>query len=197
MNIEKKEFEKLVKESKSKSEICRKLGVSNNGVNFKKIDSLILQYGLSFESFKKNKNHVLKYKKIVKKCPVCGDNFEAQEGHKKEKKTCSHACANTFFRSGEDNPNYKDIGQYGVKDRNFSRKYRQICFANHQHKCVVCEENLMLDVHHLDGNKKNNKPENLIPLCATHHNYWHSNYKNLIEEKVLQYVKQYINENVL
>ena len=197
MNIEKEKLEQLILESNSKSEICRKLGIHNNGTNFKKIDNLVLEYGLKFESFRKSKNHIIKYEKIEKVCSVCGNNFETQKGHKKEKETCSHACANTFFRSGKNNPNYKDIGQYGVKNRNYSRKYREICFNNHKHECVVCGENLMLDVHHFDGDKKNNKPENLIPLCATHHNYWHSNYKYLIEEKVLHYVKEYINENVL
>jgi hypothetical protein len=197
MNIEKEKLEKLILESNSKSEICRKIGVSNNGVNFKKLDILILSYGLNIDSFRKSKNHIVKYEKIQKICPICKVNFETQKGHKREKETCSHSCANSFFRSGINNPNYKNIDQYDVKNRNYSRKYRQICFNYHEHKCVICNENLMLDVHHLDGNKKNNNPENLIPMCATHHNYWHSQYRYLIEEQVNNYINNYIIESVL
>ncbi len=182
MDIKREEFEKLVLESKSKSELCLKLGFSNNGANFKKIDEMIIKYGLSLEIFKK-----VKHEKKIKNCPICGNCFEFLEGHKKEKKTCSRSCANSFFRSGKDNPNYKDISEYDIRDLNFSRKYREICFKYHEHKCVVCDEKLMLDVHHFDGDKTNNKADNLIPLCATHHNYWHSRYKYLIENKVVEY----------
>jgi hypothetical protein len=53
-------------------------------------------------------------------------------------------------------------------------------------------EDKIVDVHHLDENRDNNDIYNLIPLCPTHHRYWHSTYKNEIENKVYSYIKDFI-----
>jgi hypothetical protein len=126
----------------------------------------------------------MKYSKIIKKCPVCETEFETKLGHRDEKTVCSHACANTYFRSGKSNPNYKTDNNL-----NAEVKYRTICFRYHEKKCVCCNEKNIVEVHHHDGNKKNNKPENLIPLCPTHHQYWHSKFRYLIKSKVDKYIK--------
>lgn len=180
MNIEKEELERVINISKSKSEVCRRLGLHNNGATFKKLNRLIEEYDLDTSNFPKNKNHYVKYKRITKKCPVCENEFETKKGHKKEKKTCSHACSNTYFRSGVDNPNWKNSS------------YRSTCFLYHEKKCVICGEDKILDVHHFDENKENNSPENLIPLCPTHHMYWHSRYKDEIYDKVCEYRESFI-----
>ncbi|MEK6829512.1 MAG: hypothetical protein AABY15_05265 [Nanoarchaeota archaeon] len=190
MNIEKIKLEKIIKESKSKSEVCKKIGFNNNGHAFKKLDELIVKYNLDISNFPISKNHHVKYSGITKICPVCKNEFETKSGHIKEKETCSRACANTYFRSGENHPNFKDISKYGEGDfrkHAFSKKYREICFKNHEHKCVVCDESKILDVHHYDENKENNNPENLIPICPTHHMYIHSEYKDMIYDKVVRY----------
>jgi len=61
-------------------------------------------------------------------------------------------------------PNY----QKALKN---NKNYRTICFNYHKKKCVCCEESLIVEVHHFDENKENNSPDNLIPLCPTHHRY--------------------------
>ena len=128
----------------------------------------------------------MKYKKIKKTCPICENEFETKLGHPKEKTVCSHSCANTYFRSGENNPNYKkDDELNGVES------YKIICFRHHEKKCVCCEENLIVEVHHYDGDKKNNEPENLIPMCPTHHSYWHSRFRKYVKTKVDNYVKTF------
>lgn len=122
----------------------------------------------------------------------------------KEKVTCSHGCANSHFRSGEDHPNWKDKEKQLVEndysdnltDREFRKKYssvyRKICFSSHKHECIICNERNIIDVHHFDGNKNNNNPENLVPLCANHHRYIHSKkLKHLIEDKVNKYVEEF------
>ncbi len=43
----------------------------------------------------------------------------------------------------------------------------------------------------MDENNLNNNPSNLIPLCPTHHQYWHSNFKYLIEKRVLAYIDEW------
>lgn len=36
-------------------------------------------------------------------------------------------------------------------------------------KCKICSFNKIVDLHHIDGNKKNNKKSNLMGLCPNHH----------------------------
>jgi len=40
-------------------------------------------------------------------------------------------------------------------------------------KCAVCDFNKIVDLHHLDENKKNNSDKNLIGLCPNHHKTLH------------------------
>lgn len=111
-----------------------------------------------------------------KPCPVCSSPIK----NYRENTTCSVSCANTYFRSGPSNSNWKDSA------------YVTTCFHNHDKKCVVCGEDRIVEVHHLDENRDNNEPSNLIPLCPTHHRYWHSRFKYLIEQAVLNYQKRWL-----
>lgn len=118
-----------------------------------------------------------KESKEVRTCPVCKKEFTV---FKREKKiTCSRACSNKHFRTGENNGNWK------------LDTYRSTCFAFHKKECIICKESNIVAVHHYDENHNNNKPDNLIPLCPTHHQYMHSNFKHLILEKVDKYVKDF------
>ena len=111
-------------------------------------------------------------------CPVCGTCFSGGRS-----KTCSHACANTFFRTGPGHGNWSET------------QYRSTCFHYHGKKCVICGEERIVEVHHLDEDHGNNRPENLIPMCPTHHQYWHSKYKSEVEGKVLEYIKMWSDKN--
>lgn len=118
----------------------------------------------------------------TKVCPVC--NKEYIRYTRDIGTTCSNACANSYFRSGLNNPN-----------ANFDN-YRTICFHYHKKQCVVCAEANIVEVHHLDENNINNAPSNLIPLCPTHHKYWHSGFKYLVEPKILEYIITWKNNRV-
>ena len=113
--------------------------------------------------------------KNKKECIVCGSLIK----NYKTSTTCSYSCSNTFFRSGKNHGNWKE------------HAYRSTCFEHHKKECVICQEQNIIEVHHLDENKNNNHPSNLIPLCPTHHQYWHSRYKHLIEHKVIEYIKKW------
>ena len=125
---------------------------------------------------------VAKYKTISKVCDVCGCEFTAQSGSPREKVVCSYSCSNTKFRSGEDNPNWS------------GEKYRSVCFLFHEKKCVICGEELIVEVHHYDENHENNSPDNLVPLCPTHHQYFHSRHRHLVESEIDQYVNRFRNK---
>jgi hypothetical protein len=190
------DYKELVKSCYSLSDFCKILGIHTNGRGIKKVKELIIIEKLNISHFDNGLRKKIKYKKIKKKCPVCNTSFEtSKRGDRKEKITCSISCSNTHFRSGENNGNWKDISEYNNRTRTFALKYRKICFDFHNHKCVVCDECKVLDVHHFDEDKFNNEPNNLIPICATHHNYLHSIYRHEIIEKVNEYRENYIKEN--
>jgi HNH endonuclease len=134
-------------------------------------------------------------------CGACGKVVYRKEHARKSSKSgfvfCDRSCAatynNTVCRRGEHHPNFKKAVERRLEGfipiRN---NYRTICFLYHERKCVVCSERIAVDAHHLDGNHANNDPSNLIPLCPTHHRYWHSKYRSLIESKVNEYRERFL-----
>jgi len=123
-------------------------------------------------SIKKHEQNCYLNPQNLKKCPICEKpikNFRTSE-------TCSYSCSNTLFRSDKNNGNWKESS------------YRTTCFSFHKKECIICGENKIVAVHHYDGNHENNKKENLIPLCPTHHCYWHSKYRHLIKEKIDNFI---------
>lgn len=159
-------------------DIVKKLKLPVNGTSTRKVKNYIIENNLNIEHFDKNKKN-RKHLILNKTCPVCNKEFKTSSN--KESITCSYSCSNTHFRSGANNPNYKE-------DKN---NYRAICFKYHKKECIVCKENLIVAVHHFDENHENNNIDNLIPLCPTHHTYMHSKHKHLITDVVEKYIKDF------
>ena len=107
-------------------------------------------------------------------CPVCTNPIK----NWKSSKTCGYSCSNTYFRSGKENGRYKA-----------GSNYRTECFLHHGKKCIVCGEEKIVTVHHNDHDHSNNDPDNLIPLCPTHHQYVHSRYKNEVQPIIDKYIQ--------
>lgn len=42
-------------------------------------------------------------------------------------------------------------------------------------QCLICGYSKIIHIHHLDGNHDNDDIDNLIPVCANHHQEIHSN----------------------
>lgn len=173
---------KEIKNCYSLSQFCRLLGYHVNGSGMRKAKKLIEDNNLDISHFDGNLKAKRKYELIEKDCPVCGEKFTTQKrGDSREKRTCSYSCSNTFFRSGENNPNWKEA----------STQYRTKCFEYHKKECIICKEEKVVEVHHIDEDRSNNDIFNLVPLCPTHHKYWHSEYKKEIEDKVYNYIKEF------
>lgn len=176
------EAQTLVAESVSKSEVARKLGKFPNGGGLRTVDMLVSMYNLDTSHFSQKAaidKFNRKYELIQKTCPVCGKHFSERKGHKKEKITCSRGCSNTYFRSGKNNPNWKDdVSEWG---------YRKICFSKWKKECIICGFDKVVDVHHLDHNNKNNDINNLIPLCPNHHMMLHTKKYN---EEIVAEIKK-------
>jgi hypothetical protein len=112
-----------------------------------------------------------------KLCPVCNTT------HTGGGVTCSYACSNTHFRTGKNHPNYNKSG----------KSYRAICFEYHKKECLVCGEDKMVAVHHVNEDHTDNDPSNLVPMCPTHHQYMHSRYKDEYKSLVEQYIINFKN----
>ena len=170
----------VIAQSKTMSDVLRGLSMSENGRNRKILKTLIEKNDFDISHFGYVPKHK-KYEIIEKMCPVCGNKFKTKKGHLKEQTTCSYSCSNTYFRSGENNGGWKE------------EVYRTTCFLHHKKKCIICDEKRIVSVHHYDENRKNNSLENLMPMCPTHHTYWHNRqYKYLVEKKVDKYRKNFI-----
>ena len=51
--------------------------------------------------------------------------------------------------------------------------------------CAVCGFDKVVDLHHLDENRKNNSRENLVGLCPNHHKMFHDfRYRKEIQEEL-------------
>lgn len=109
-------------------------------------------------------------------------------------------CGEIFYIEGYQETNiFKRRSRFCSKSCSKSRKsywlenathYRTIALQYHDHKCVVCEENKIISIHHIDENHENNDPKNLIILCPTHHQYLHSKYKDDVQPIVDDYVSR-------
>lgn len=177
-NYNKNQLDRFAKSVFTKKDFALKLGFEYyNGTVSRKINKLIIDYNIDISHFNQQENRRI-YKIIYRVCPVCEETFKTNE--KDNKITCSHSCSNTYFRSGKNNGSYKGTN------------YRTICFEYHKKECIVCKEKNIVTVHHYDENKKNDNPENLIPLCPTHHQYWHSRYRKLVKRKIDKYREKFI-----
>ena len=160
----------------SKNEILKKLNLPCNGTNQCFVNIKIKNLGLDENILKKNYEE--KYF-IVKVCPVCKKTFKVSRSARPQT-TCSYECSNTYFRSGENN------GMY-----NKAKDYATIAFRYHEHKCCICGESLIVHIHHYDGNHLNDEITNFVPLCPTHHQYYHSRFRYLVKDKIDEYHKQF------
>lgn len=140
-----------------------------------KIECIFCNKLISLSNKSKHESSCWKNPLNIKLCIVCNNPIK----NYKENVTCGYSCSNKHFRSGPNNGSW-DINSY-----------RSTCFFYHKKECVICKESNVVEVHHFDKNKNNNNPSNLIPLCPTHHRYLHSKFKNLIEDKIIDYIKQW------
>ncbi len=104
-------------------------------------------------------------------CALCGIKFFAKVSRVSASKSgllfCSRAHRDVALRVEEGfsalhPPHYKD-GRFHYRTRAF-RTYGKICVG-----CGYDEDTRMLDVDHIDSNRKNNSIENLQVLCVWCH----------------------------
>jgi pterin-4a-carbinolamine dehydratase len=120
----------------------------------------------------------------IKVCECCGVNFtfEGRINSKKfeQSRFCSRNCANSTGGNAKAKKHHPDSKAH----------YRTVAFRYRDKKCYACGHDRILEAHHIDGNHANNAPDNLIPLCPTHHKMIHSKWKHEVH-KLLDSKKYY------
>ena len=156
-----------------------------------------------------------KFVKIEKTCLCCGEKFFVILSRINSSKYCSRAC---FFKhriiNGKNNPNYRNGNKIsGGKNPNwkgglayqnypmeFCKELKELIRIRDNHTCQYCgkpESDLRrkLNVHHIDYDKKNLLPKNLISLCDSCHSKTNFNRERWIKKLTLR-TKRLENKNM-
>ncbi len=132
---------------------------------------------INMDYLKGENNHLWKGGDIVAECLHCHNEFTYARNGKRDnnkRKFCSHKCSNVHnCARGKDHYCYKDGSGYEPYCKEFVRIREKIRARDNWHcrGCGVPQEEFekALDVHHIDGDRLNNDPENLITLCRKCH----------------------------
>ncbi len=123
--------------------------------------------------------------RIVKECSWCGKPVEKVAYYKDQKYFfCSYSCRGKYYgnkqpsgenaywygKRGKETPNWKDGLSYEPYTSEFDNQLKELIRLRDGYKCQKCGmseiENMeKLTCHHIDYDKKNCKPNNLISLC--------------------------------
>lgn len=132
----------------------------------------------------KAKNYIKNNKEIIK---FRNKTYYEKNKHKEEfiMKTRNRTKKN--YQKNKDNINLY-IRKYNVKKK-YNLEWDD--YLKITKKCVICSFDKIVDLHHIDGNKKNNKKVNLIGLCPNHHFLIHKKRYTLKQLK-----KEFKNEKI-
>lgn len=113
-------------------------------------------------------------------CAYCGKKFTRAPSKANQSKSGLYFCCREHkdlaqrLGSGKQfdvmrPPHYQNLedSQEGTENT-----YRALAFRNYEHKCAVCgwcDDEDILQVHHIDENRQNNVLNNLIILCPNCH----------------------------
>lgn len=112
--------------------------------------------------------------RIIKYCAYCGKELISEQRHNTY---CSQECANAAKKqkkinawlSGENNGNRQN-GQLSETIRNYLlEKANYQCELCGWDKVNLTTNKVPLEIHHIDGDYENNRPENLQVLCPNCH----------------------------
>ena len=137
---------------------------------------------------------------MIKKCIKCGEEKEhhgkglcyyCYKKHywKPPKIICKRCDREMFHQAKGLCPGcYNFVFHVGKNKAWNYKKYHNIDFELYKkitEKCVLCDFNKIVSLHHLDENKKNNSTTNLVGLCPNHHMMLHDfRYKKNINNQL-------------
>ena len=98
--------------------------------------------------------------KLLRICGACNKEFEIK---RRKERACPDCVGNTELKS---------FRSYCDRRPDAIIPFELFCDLKAR-DCEICGWQYSKDIHHVDGNYKNNAPENLITLCRNHHDYMH------------------------
>lgn len=111
-----------------------------------------------------------------KPCAVCGTEFWVKPSQWEKRKTCSRACHAQVLRAsgkleGDKNPSWRGGLSFEPYTAEFTPRLKRCIRDRDGRACQLCgvtQENYprTLAVHHIDYDKANCQPWNLITLCT-------------------------------
>jgi hypothetical protein len=153
-----------VDNSLSAREVLGKLGYTGKGQYVTLLKSFLDTYSIDYTHWTSNGKE--RVTPVKKNCVVCKGIFTILGSIGKDQVTCSRACSNTHFRSGNNNPNWVDG----------NKTYRDRAIRTFGCKCQRCgydANEAAIVVHHKDHSRENNDISNLEVLCANCHAIHH------------------------
>ncbi len=107
--------------------------------------------------------------RIKLNCSNCGNEFECKPSRKTSSKHGYYFCSQKCHNAAQCvNSGIQMIRPSHYVDGRFA--YRRTCKEMLQNGCCCGEKRLyLLVIHHIDGNRKNNKQENLEAVCGNCH----------------------------
>lgn len=128
-------------------------------------------------------------KRFEVSCSACAQPVIVDEREKQHPAKSAYFCNRACAASAGGKAKAANLIESG------EASYRRMCFAHHEKKCVICGERKIVAVHHYDEDHHNNDPSNLVPLCPTHHQYWHSEFRNDVADAIHAYVATFNKDN--
>ena len=107
-------------------------------------------------------------------CKNCGETAYFPPAVAKHRENCSRKCKyERLSRENSERFNGKPVKD--IKDRRQESVYAQIALEKLPNHCVGCQrDDVNFEVHHLDGNRKNNILDNLAIMCLSCHRKLHT-----------------------
>jgi len=131
--------------------------------------------------------------KIINKCIVCGKIFTPNRrgASGRSARFCSHGCSEKYHTGGH-HWNWLGGKSFEPYSTEFTEELRRAIRDRDNHTCQGCGKkdgvlNRKLHIHHIDYNKKNNNPNNLISLCCSCHaktNFDREDWTNYFKKKL-------------
>jgi len=100
----------------------------------------------------------------------------------------------SIVMSGSRHPNWQGGRSFIPYSADFNNSLKKTIFARDKYTCVLCRNKnskKKLVVHHVDHDKSNSAPNNLVTLCTTCHNKHHAK-SNLNVEYETKFFKEYL-----
>ncbi len=146
-----------------------------------------------------SENPLLPFAGTTKNCLICGKVLRVSKCRIRERNFCSRACADKGHSrqvSGQGNGRYV----HGLGAERYPKEFRKITIEIRDrdgHQCRLCgrteeEQGYALHVHHIDYDKTNNEPMNLLSVCQWCHGGMHGLPKRRLEwtERLLKLLSE-------